>query len=180
MNVANWITVFRVLLVPFFIISLLYGKFILSLWLFCIAGITDGIDGYIARSWGLKTELGSYLDPLADKLLLVSSFIVFSLKYPEIIPVWLTVLVISKDFIIIIGVIILHFVITQPRIEPSVAGKMTTAVQILLIFSAILSKTSDTSFLLSLMDIFIYVAAVLTVVAGIQYVFKGAAQLNGN
>lgn len=180
MNVANWITVFRILLVPFFVISLLYGKFIVSLWLFCIAGITDGIDGYIARSWGLKTELGSYLDPLADKLLLVSSFIVFSLKYPEIIPVWLTVLVISKDLIIIIGVMILHFVITQPRIEPSVIGKMTTAVQILLVFSSLFYKTSDILFLLSLMKVLIYVTAVLTVAAGIQYVFKGAAQLNGN
>ncbi|RMF97571.1 MAG: CDP-diacylglycerol--glycerol-3-phosphate 3-phosphatidyltransferase [Candidatus Schekmanbacteria bacterium] len=180
MNIANWITVFRILLVPFFIIFLLYGRFKESLWLFCIAGITDGIDGYIARSWGLKTELGSYLDPLADKLLLVSSFIVFSLKFPDLIPPWLTVLVISKDLIIVIGVIILHFLINEPKIQPSFIGKCTTAVQILLIFCSLLSKTSESSLLLSTIDVTVYVAAFLTVAAGMQYVFYGTAQLNGN
>ncbi len=180
MNLANWITVFRILLVPFFIISLLYGKFLASLWIFCVAGITDGIDGYIARSWGLKTELGTYLDPLADKLLLVSSFIVFSLKYPDIIPVWLTVLVISKDLIIIIGVTILHYVISEPLIEPSVIGKMTTAVQVVTIFFSLLSKTYYNQSLLYMIDVFVYLTAALTVAAGIQYVFRGSAQLNGN
>lgn len=179
MNLANWITIFRILLVPCFVILLLYGKEFAALGVFCVAGITDGIDGYIARSMGLKTKLGSYLDPLADKLLLVSSFVVFSIKYPKIVPVWLTILVLSRDLLIIIGVVILQFVIASPKIEPSFLGKTTTAVQILMIFFSLLLGTINADALPVVIGFFIGLTALFTIVSGLQYVLIGTRQING-
>src|SRR4030095_6512672 len=118
MTTANKITILRILLVPFFIAQVLYyvgsgDEFyrLLAILSFAIAAISDGVDGYIARRYNQRSELGAILDPLADKLLLVSGIVLLSLNnkpYLDHIPLWLTVTILSRDVLLLIGLIVIH------------------------------------------------------------------------
>jgi cardiolipin synthase len=110
MNVPNFLTILRILSIPVFVIFLLYDHFFVALLIFIGAGITDGLDGWIARVFNQRTTIGSYLDPIADKLILLTSFIVLAVL--GIIPSWLTVIVIARDVIILLGVLILQLTST--------------------------------------------------------------------
>ncbi|HUT44622.1 MAG TPA: CDP-alcohol phosphatidyltransferase family protein, partial [Desulfobacterales bacterium] len=105
MNIPNLLTLFRIILVPVTVIFLIKGDFSKALIVFVVACITDGLDGFFARILKQKTILGSYLDPLADKALIASSFITLSVL--GVIPSWLTVIIISRDFIILLGISVL-------------------------------------------------------------------------
>jgi cardiolipin synthase (CMP-forming) len=128
MNLPNLITIARILLVPvtvWLIISEAYGFAFLA---FIVAGISDGVDGAIARRYGLRTELGAYLDPLADKALLVSIYV--SLGMLKVLPAWLVILVVSRD-ILIVGAVILSRLIDRPlEMAPLMISKINTAAQI--------------------------------------------------
>ncbi len=128
MNLPNFITLARLLLVPltvWLIISEAYG-FAFSC--FVVAGVSDGIDGYLARRLNLRTELGAYLDPIADKALLVSVYVTLGLS--KAIPAWLVILVVSRD-VLIVGAIILSWLMDQPiRVKPLMVSKVNTAAQI--------------------------------------------------
>ena len=100
-NIPNIITLIRILIVPIVIIFLLKEKLFYGLIAFIIAGVSDGLDGFIARAFNKKTKIGAYLDPVADKLLIISSFV--GLAVLKIIPSWLTVIVLTRDFLIVIG-----------------------------------------------------------------------------
>ena len=104
-SIANWITLVRIVLVPWFAILLINGDFNQALWIFLAAAFSDALDGFVARMFSQKTRLGSYLDPIADKLMLSTAFI--TLAVLQQIPGWLAVIVISRDVIIIIGVAVL-------------------------------------------------------------------------
>src|SRR4030042_5482759 len=105
MNLPNLLTLTRVLLIPVFVIFILDHSYLYALITFAIAGITDGVDGLLARLTRQKTELGAYLDPIADKLLIVSAYI--TLAIIEIIPSWLAVIVITRDVIIMLGILVM-------------------------------------------------------------------------
>src|ERR1044071_4499648 len=131
---ANQLTLLRMLLIPAFVILIVYGEMGWALLAFLIAGITDALDGLIARWTGQKTTLGAWLDPMADKLLLVTTFVVLTLPGLELanrLPVWLTVLIISRDVGIVLTVAIVHLAIGRPTFRPSAYGKMATATYIL-------------------------------------------------
>jgi cardiolipin synthase len=129
LNVPNSLTIVRILTIPGFLILLTSGHASMALALFIIGGLTDALDGAIARLTDSKTELGAVLDPLADKLLLLSSFCVLALL--GAVPSWLTVLVIIRDVILLAGYIAL-FVVSGERIavRPSAVGKATTLFQL--------------------------------------------------
>src|SRR3990172_11235594 len=137
MNLANWITILRILFVPFFVILLAYGWKLTALLLFCLAGITDGVDGYIARTRKIKTELGSILDPLADKFLLISSFIMLTVKNPKLIPLWFTIILISRELLIVVGSVIIQFITNNFKAKPTILGKITTVLQVITVFIAL-------------------------------------------
>jgi cardiolipin synthase len=123
----------RLLLVPLIIYTMLIGFYSWALVLFLIAGISDAVDGYIARKFNQGSELGTYLDPLADKVLLVSSFIV--LTYLGHLPLWLTILVVSRDVLIIAGVL-LAFIMEKPvEMQPIMISKVNTAAQIIIVLA---------------------------------------------
>ncbi len=128
MNLPNILTLFRVLLIPLFVILIINKRFSWALATFAIAGITDAVDGLIARLTGQRTELGAYLDPIADKLLLSSAFI--TLAIIEHIPSWLTVIVITRDVIILIGFLMFFLTNRRPTMAPSLVSKITTFFQI--------------------------------------------------
>jgi cardiolipin synthase len=133
LTVANQLTLLRMLLIPAFVILVLYGRVGWALATFVTAGLTDLLDGLIARRAGQKTTLGAWLDPMADKLLLVSAFVVLTVPDTGLrfrIPIWLTVIVISRDLAIVLTVAIVNLAIGRRTFVPSLLGKTATAVYI--------------------------------------------------
>ncbi len=180
MNTANKITIFRILSIPFFIACLLYysparpylrfAAFII----FAVAAFTDALDGGIARSRNQITELGIALDPIADKLLITSAFISLSVinTLPEEmkIPAWAALAVISRDVIIVVGSLLIYVLKGDVSIKPSPLGKITTFFQMASILSVLT--------VFNYRYVFIYPAIILTVLSGIDYIWKGSRQLN--
>lgn len=134
LTLANQLTLLRMLLIPAFVILVVYGQLGLALVVLFVAGVTDALDGLIARRAGQKTTLGAWLDPMADKLLLTSAFVVLTVPGTPLayrIPLWLTVLIISRDIVIIVTVAIVNLAIGRRTFRPSVWGKAATAIYIL-------------------------------------------------
>jgi cardiolipin synthase len=128
MNLPNLITIARLLLVPVTVWLIISGAFGFAFLAFIAAGISDGVDGAIARRWGWRSELGGYLDPLADKALLVSIYVALGIL--KFLPTWLVILVVSRD-ILIVGAVILSWLLAKPlRMQPLVISKVNTAAQI--------------------------------------------------
>ncbi|MBM4347097.1 MAG: CDP-alcohol phosphatidyltransferase family protein, partial [Deltaproteobacteria bacterium] len=137
MNLPNTLTLIRVLLIPVFVILIMNHSFWWALITFAIAGITDGLDGLLARLTRQKTELGAFLDPIADKLLLISAYL--TLAIIEILPGWLSVIVITRDIIILLGILVIMLISHPPQIRPSFISKVTTTFQILTVLLALLT-----------------------------------------
>jgi len=174
MNLPNILTLIRVLLTPVFVILIINKYFGWALFTFAVAGITDGLDGLIARLTHQRTELGAYLDPIADKLLTFAAFI--SLAIIEMIPSWLVVIVITRDIIILVGFLVMFLTNHHPKINPSLLSKMTTTFQIITILFALLAGFSAT--FLKLSTLVYYVTGIITILSGTQYVYIGARILN--
>ncbi|MFB3883761.1 MAG: CDP-alcohol phosphatidyltransferase family protein [Thermodesulfobacteriota bacterium] len=175
MNLPNLLTLFRVLLIPLFVIFIINKLFGWALITFAVAGITDGIDGFVARITHQRTELGAYLDPIADKLLLISAYV--TLAIIEILPSWLAVVVVTRDVIILLGLFVLFLLNYHPMIRPSLVSKVTTFFQIstiLLVFMI------DYSLLFERLSVVaIYGTALFTIISGAHYIYWGAQILNG-
>jgi cardiolipin synthase len=137
MTIPNLITSLRIILVPIFVIYLINDDLLSALLVFILAGLSDGADGLVARLFDQKSKLGSYLDPLADKILLVTAFIVLAVR--GFIPPWLTVVVITRDILILLGVLILFLNGQNFTIRPTIVSKITTCLQLGTVF-VVLSK----------------------------------------
>lgn len=177
MNFANKVSIFRVISIPFFLISVLYHSpqrdFLkyASLGIFLLAMLSDFIDGYIARVKKQKTRFGSIIDPLADKLLLVSSFICLGFKNPDgFLPLWAILTIISRDAIILLGAAIIYVMKQDLNVAPSIFGKLTTFFQMFTILAFLLG--------IGLADIAWKVAVFFTILSGIDYVRKGVLILS--
>src|ERR671924_629932 len=128
MGLANWLTVLRILLIPVFVSLLVYRKPGLALVVFGAAALTDLLDGYVARRQGLSSRLGAFLDPMADKLLLVSSFV--TLTWLKALPFWIAAVVISRDLILMGGALAIHMAGGRITPRPTAAGKLATFFQV--------------------------------------------------
>ncbi len=130
MNLPNFITIGRILLVPITVWLIISGEFSLAFVAFVVAGVSDGVDGFIARKLNQRSELGAYLDPIADKALLVSIYV--SLGFLQFLPAWLVILVVTRD-VLIVGAVVLAWVVNKPMgVAPSMASKVNTVGQIVL------------------------------------------------
>ena len=174
LNFPNLLTAARIISIPLFIILLIDQLYYWALVLFIAAAVSDAVDGLLARLLHQRTELGSYLDPAADKLLSVSSFITLAIL--NILPGWLAVIVISRDLIISLGILIFYFTSRSLKIKPSWSGKLTTFFQLCTVILALFFKLSPP--LPYLMDFFIGGTAFLTIVSGLQYIGRGIKLLN--
>jgi cardiolipin synthase len=134
-TIPNLLTCLRIILTPVFVIYIIEGRLLAAMVVFIIAGISDGADGFVARVFNQKSKLGSYLDPLADKILLVAAFITLAAR--GFLPPWLTVIVISRDVLILLGVLLLLLYQGNATIRPSVASKLTTCFQLITVFLAL-------------------------------------------
>ncbi len=164
-TIPNLITALRIILAPIFIIYLINENLAAALVIFVIAGVSDGADGMVARLFNQKSRLGSYLDPLADKLLLVASFVVLGWK--KFVPVWLTVLVISRDVMILLGVLIVFLTRHSFTANPSILSKLTTCLQLLTVF-VVLARDLLPSVVHLLTPLF-WITGLFTVVSGLHY-----------
>lgn len=172
MNIPNFLTVLRIVLVPVIVILLIQGQFGKALVCFIIAGVTDGLDGLLARILNQVTVVGAYLDPVADKALVISTFL--TLAIIGVVPGWLTVLVISRDCIILGGILVLTLMSVNPEIKPSFVSKINTMIQLAAIFYALLLQVDSPG--KAFRDGFTFVCwltAILTVVSGADYIIKG-------
>jgi len=183
MTTANKITIIRILLVPFFIVQVLYyvntgneWYRLLAFVCFAVAAISDGIDGYIARRYNQISELGKMIDPLADKLLLVSAVLMLSMKndYLQRIPIWLTATILSRDAILIMGLLLIQHVCGKANVRPIMVGKVATVLQMICVIWVLLKFSPKILFLLAI------ATAACTTISGIIYVLEGIRQLSAS
>jgi cardiolipin synthase len=166
-HIPNIITIFRLLLIPPVVYLMVKDDFVAAFTLFFVAGVSDGIDGYLARHYGWRSRLGSILDPLADKLLIVSIFV--TLGWLGLVPVWLVAAILARDVIIISGATAYHFLIGQTPMSPSLVSKLNTLVQIALAVFILLAQTPF-AVAPALIEALIYIVLGTTILSGIDYV----------
>ena len=173
LTTANQLTILRMLLIPVFVILLIYGYQGWALITFMVAGLTDLLDGLIARLAGEKTTLGAWLDPMADKLLLVTMFIVLTLPgigLANQLPIWFTILVISRDVAIVATVAVVNLAIGPRTFRPSMFGKVATATYIVtgvvtLYFNYLGQRTPIVGF-------FVYASLAITLISAFHYLIQ--------
>jgi len=188
MTTANKITILRILLIPFFVVELLYYvqtanelHRVVALLTFAVAAICDGVDGYIARRYNQRSELGVILDPLADKLLLVSGVVLLSFDHGLLlgrIPLWLTVTIIARDLWVLVGLVVIHITLGKVKVRPRRTGKVATVLQMAVVLWLLLKW--DVGRGLVWIHWLTIGAAVGTGLSGLQYVWDGVRQLSAS
>ena len=187
MTTANKITILRILLIPFFVVEVLYynktGHEIYRLFAviaFAAAAICDGVDGYIARRYNQRSELGAILDPLADKLLLVSGIVLFSFDSPHFgtIPLWLTGTIIGRDSLILVGMGVILMTVGKVKVRPRVLGKVATVMQMFCIIWILMQWDQELRPLWY--SLWTCGAALCTGISGLLYVLDGMKQLSSH
>ncbi len=184
MTTANKITILRILLIPFFVVEVLYYAKsgtelyrLLAILCFALASIFDGVDGYIARHYNQRSELGAILDPLADKLLLVSGIVVLSFDHaPHLatLPLWLGGTIIGRDILLLAGLIVIQITVGKVRVKPRAFGKIATVLQMIVVLWVLLKWPED--WVLP----WCVAAAVFTGISGLLYVLDGTRQLGAH
>jgi cardiolipin synthase len=178
---ANQLTVLRIVFVPVFIILLAYHELGWALSTFVVAGITDVLDGIIARRFGQKTSIGAVLDPIADKLLMSASILILSLPQMEFhnsIPRWLMIVIISRDMFILLVSLIVVLMVGWRVFTPSPYGKASTVMQVLTVFAVL--YTNWRHWLVPELNILFYMTGLMTAFSGIHYLVRGLRQWHFN
>jgi CDP-diacylglycerol--glycerol-3-phosphate 3-phosphatidyltransferase len=184
MTTANKVTIFRILLIPFFVVEALYyvktGNEVhrlLAILSFAVAAICDGVDGYIARRYNQRSELGAILDPLADKLLLVSAIVLLSFDHQprfSTIPLWLTGTIIGRDILLLAGLLVIWMIVGKVKIRPRALGKVATVLQMAIVLVILLQWGARWLRELCL------ATALCTGISGLLYVWDGTRQLSAH
>jgi len=177
LTVPNQLTFLRLGFLPFFIISIYYDYYGWALAVLIVAALTDGLDGLLARRLNQKTPLGAYLDPIADKLLLSSSFLMLGLKGK--IVWWVVILVLGRDVLLLTAAAVILLVAGYRPFPPSIYGKLTTTVQILLVFLVVLAAVIASPALDFVRDVFVYLVAAFTIFSGLHYSLTIARRISG-
>lgn len=166
-QIPNLLTILRILLIIPFAWCVLDQQYAYALLIFFIAGLSDGVDGFLARQFGWKSRFGAIADPLADKLLLMTAYVV--LAWTAHIPLWLAVLVLGRDLVIVVGALIYHFCISHYEIKPSLWGKACTLVQIVFAL-AVLIRQAGGPMPERVTEQGVWLVALITLVSGLHYV----------
>ena len=175
LTVPNQLTLLRMVVLPFVLISMIYGQHTASLWLFVAAALTDVIDGVVARRFNQKTRLGQYLDPIADKLLLSSCFVAQSVN--GAIPWWLTILVLLRDVIIIATVLVVVLTTSVRNFPPSLLGKTNTVVQFITLITVLLNNVIRAGWSQGVITALVALTAVTTVFSAVHYALEVSRRL---
>ena len=185
MTTANKITILRILLIPFFVVEIIYyvrtgneACRLAGVLSFAVAAILDGVDGYVARRYNQWSELGTILDPLADKLLLVSAIVLLSFdNAPQLgqIPLWLTGVIIGRDLLLGLGAVVIRLVVGKITVRPRMTGKIATVFQMIVVTWILLRW--DFMFHGHYLKIWILGAGLFTAASGLFYIWDGTQQL---
>ncbi|MCP4128969.1 MAG: CDP-alcohol phosphatidyltransferase family protein [Gammaproteobacteria bacterium] len=167
-DIPNLISIMRIFLSIPVVWMLLQHNFGVALILFAIAGISDGLDGYLAKHYGWQSRLGGLLDPLADKILLV--FSIFSLGWLELLPAWLVFVVILRDLVIVTGAFVYNFQVAELDAAPSLISKFNTVVQIVLVLAVVLDQGLWSIPAVMLQGL-LWLTLTTTILSGVNYVF---------
>jgi cardiolipin synthase len=177
-TIPNLLCLLRMGLVPLFIITLVNGDPRKALLIFVVAGVTDALDGFIARFWNQKSLLGAYLDPAADKLLLTSAYVVLSipsLNHGTQIPLWVTILVIARDVLLVVVALVLYLAAGIRKFPPTILSKINTVLQVLAVMLVLISGTLPDLRSLELATLMVlYLVAAFTLASGLDYVYRMA------
>jgi CDP-diacylglycerol--glycerol-3-phosphate 3-phosphatidyltransferase len=187
MTTANKITILRILLIPFFVVEIIYyartgnaACWLAGLLAFAVAAILDGVDGYVARRYHQWSELGTVLDPIADKLLLVSAVVVLSFNHTPwlaTIPLWLTGTIIGRDLLTCLGVIVVHFTVGKVTVRPRLTGKIATVLQMTVVLWILLQRTETHVVYLQIIGLG---AGLFTGASGLLYVWDFMQQIGSH
>ncbi|HEX7796477.1 MAG TPA: CDP-alcohol phosphatidyltransferase family protein [Vicinamibacterales bacterium] len=180
LTVANQLTLLRVILIPAFVILVIYGHLGWALVVFASACLTDALDGLTARWSDQKSTLGAWLDPMADKLLALSTFIVLTVPWLGLanpLPIWLTVLIISRDVVIVGTVAIVNLAIGPKTFRPSFFGKIATATYMMTAVVAMFYNYLGYHSLV--VDAFIYASLAITLISSMHYIYHAARIIEG-
>ncbi len=176
MSIPNFLSLFRIVLVPITVIFLIDGSYLTALVTFAIAGVTDALDGFLARVLNQKTILGAYMDPIADKALLTSCFVTLAIL--GVIPAWLAVIVVSRDFIILFGITILFMASIPFEMKPAFVSKVTTTIQLVTVFLALAFRSLGGDGHPLLVHVLYWLAAGFTILSGFHYLLRGIKAIN--
>jgi cardiolipin synthase len=175
-TVPNQITLLRLGFLPFFLILISYEQYRWALLVLVAAGLSDAVDGLLARKLNQRSPLGAYLDPIADKLLLSSSFIILAFK--QKLAWWLTIIVLSRDVLILMVAVVILLISGYRPFPPSIYGKLATAFQILLVFMVVLSAAYPYPGFTLVNRLLIYAVTVITVFSAFHYSFTTSRRLS--
>ena len=176
LNLPNFLTLIRILTIPFFLVYLSYHRYLEALIIFVLGRVTDFLDGLTARWMNQQTALGAYLDPIADKLMVITSFIMLGLM--DGIPQWLAVVVVSRDLLILIGYAMIYVLVEERlQVKPSFIGKCSTMLQLLTLGVALALLHDPTFVDRRLWYLLVGCTAAATVVSGLQYLYRGLVWL---
>jgi cardiolipin synthase len=176
LNLPNTLTLIRILMIPVFLEFLAYHRYLEALVVFVIGGLTDFLDGFAARWMKQQTALGAYLDPVADKMLVIASYIMLSSIGG--IPAWLAVVVVARDILILVGYGVIHVSVAERfEVRPSRMGKWSTTLQLLTLGLALGLLHDAKMFPREVLDLFVGLTALVTVVSGCHYLYQGLVWL---
>lgn len=178
-TLATKITILRILMLPFLIILLINQKNGMALFLFLLAGVTDGLDGFIARTLNQRSDLGMILDPVADKFLINSTFMLLSissLEFVNRVPLYLSLTVLVRDVSVLLGALLIRISLGKKRFYPSILGKLTTAFQIFTLCLVLLGNYFQQN--LWLLKYFFLITFIFTVISWFDYIYKSFISLN--
>jgi len=173
-TIPNIISILRLVTIPFFLMAMVYGHYALGVWIFIASGISDALDGAIARFFHQRSELGAFLDPMADKLMMTTVYITLALPnigLPHAIPVWLPILTIGRDVVIVLFALLMSLQGSVTKFPPSWPGKFTTFFQIVFASGALIQNAYD-----CLPDLFVasllWLTVFFTVYSGVHYLWR--------
>jgi cardiolipin synthase len=172
LNLPNFLTLIRILTIPFFLVLLAYHRYGEALILFILGGVTDFLDGWAARWMHQQTALGAYLDPVADKLLVITSFVMLGVI--DGIPLWLAVIVVSRDVLILLGFVVVYLLVEERlEVKPSMIGKWSTLLQLVTLGAALAILHEPTMLHPWFTAALIGATAIATILSGLQYLYRG-------
>jgi cardiolipin synthase len=174
MTLPNFITLVRMAIIPFFVIAVVDGDYRLALWIFLLAGITDALDGWIARRFAMRSVVGAYLDPLADKLLVTAAYVSLTIPLGQevVIPLWLTILALFRDFLILLMAAVLYLVEGLRRFPPSKLGKASTFAHVATVLVVLLANVFDLPTMVP--TGFFYLTFALVILSGFSYIYRAS------
>ena len=184
LNLATQFTILRILTLPIFVIFIVYNHIGWALIIFLFAALTDAVDGFIARIFHQKTKLGTFLDPIADKLLLSTAFLISSLSDNIILKIdkWIAIIVVFRDVVILLGIGLLEIYSIKIEIKPILSGKITTFLQLItviavLFFNTLILAGQGDKYYRPIIEYLTYLVVIVTIYSGYRYIIRGIGTL---